>query len=73
MPSRLAVEDAIATLDRAEQARKWQALNRESVERAWIIPTFFTRSQNLSGGKVGPIYRWPAYASWPYGVMYVMP
>ena len=65
------VQGALATLDRAEQARKWQALNREAVERGWVIPTFFTRSQNLAGPKVGPIYRWPAYASWPYGVMYV--
>ena len=65
------VQDALATLDRAQQAVKWQALNREAVRRGWIIPTFFTRSQVLAGTKVGPIYRWPAYASWPYGVMFV--
>ena len=65
------VRDALATLDRAKQAGKWQALNREAVERGWIIPTFFGRSQVLAGTKVGPIYRWPAYSSWPYGVMFV--
>ena len=67
------VQAAIATLDRAEQARKWQALNREAVQRGWIIPSFFPRTQTLAGPKVGPIYRWSAYGSWPYGVMYVVP
>jgi peptide/nickel transport system substrate-binding protein len=65
------IQNAMATLDRPERATRWQALNREAVERGWIIPTFFTRSQVMAGTKVGPIYRWPAYASWPYGVMYV--
>jgi peptide/nickel transport system substrate-binding protein len=67
------IADALATLDRAEQATKWQALDKEAVQKAWIIPTFFTYSQNLTGGKVGPIYRWPAYGSWPYAIMYVTP
>jgi peptide/nickel transport system substrate-binding protein len=68
-----AIADANATLDRQEQALKWQALDKQAVENAWIIPTFFGYSQNLSGGKVGPIYRWPAYGSWPYAIMYVTP
>ena len=67
------IQDALATLDRQEQALKWQALDKEAVEKAWIIPTFFGYSQNLTGGQVGPIYRWPAYGSWPYGIMYVNP
>lgn len=67
------IQDALATLDRQEQALKWQELDKQAVENAWIIPTFFGYSQNLSGGKVGPIYRWPAYGSWPYGIMYVTP
>jgi len=37
----------------------------------YVIPTFFGLSQTLAGTKVGPIYRWAAYGSWPYGVMYV--
>jgi peptide/nickel transport system substrate-binding protein len=67
------IQEANATLDRDAQAKLWQALDKEAVQKAWIIPTFFTYSQNLSGGKVGPIYRWPAYGSWPYGIMYVTP
>lgn len=65
------IDDALATLDRAEQAKKWQALDKQAILNAWIIPTFFGYSQNMAGGKVGPIYRWPAYGSWPYAIMYV--
>jgi peptide/nickel transport system substrate-binding protein len=65
------IEEALGTLDREEQAKLWQALDKEAVEKAWIIPTFFTYSQTMGGGQVGPIYRWPAYGSWPYGIMYV--
>jgi peptide/nickel transport system substrate-binding protein len=77
------VEDALVTLDRAEQATKWQALDKEAISHAWVIPTFFGRSQTIAGTKVGAtasadlsaaagIYRWPAYGSWPYGTMYVV-
>lgn len=76
-----AVEDALTTLDRAEQATKWQALDKEAAQKVWTIPTFFGRSQTIAGTKVGatssadltvasPIYRWPAYGSWPYGVLF---
>ena len=68
-----AVEDALTTLDRDEQARKWQALNRMAVEQAWVIPTFFGLSQTIAGTKVAPVYRWPAYSSWPYAEMFVTP
>jgi peptide/nickel transport system substrate-binding protein len=72
-PFNAAIDDAMATTDRVAQAAKWQALNRQAVENAWVIPTFFSRSQTIAGTRVGPVYRWPAYSSWPYGAMYVTP
>jgi peptide/nickel transport system substrate-binding protein len=66
------VQDAIATTDRAAQAAKWQALDKQAVQSGWIVPTFFGRSQTLAGDKLGPIYRWPAYGSWPYAQIYVV-
>ena len=66
------VEAAQAELDRAKQATLWQALNKEAAENVYAIPTFFGLSQTLAGNKVGPIYRWSAYGSWPYGDMYVV-
>jgi peptide/nickel transport system substrate-binding protein len=66
-----AVDAANAELDRTKQAGLWQAINKQSAEEMWHIPTFFGLSQTIAGTKVGPIYRWSAYGSWPYGEMYV--
>lgn len=68
-----AIDDAFATLDRAEQARKWQALNRRAVENAWVIPTIFRHWYRLAGTNVGPVYQWPAFSSWPYAEMGITP
>ena len=43
------------------------------MQNVYVIPTFFGLSQTIAGNKVGPIYRWPAYGSWPYGDMFVKP
>lgn len=66
-----AVEDALATLDRTQQARKWQDLNRRAIENAWVIPTYGGRDLRLAGSRVAPIYQWPAFHSWPYPEMRV--
>ena len=67
------IKDAVETLDRAQQATKWQALNKEAVQKGWIVPTFFGKSQTMVGTKIGtvtgPIYRWPGQGSLPYGVI----
>jgi peptide/nickel transport system substrate-binding protein len=71
-----AINDAIGTLDRAQQATKWQALNKEAVQKVFIIPNVFTLGQVMAGTKitaVGGLYKWPAYGSWPYAQVYVMP
>ncbi len=67
------VDAALTELDRATQATLWQALNKEASENVYVIPTFFGLSQTIAGTKVGPVYRWAAYGSWPYGEMSVLP
>ena len=62
---------ASTELDRAKQATMWQELNKEAAEQMWIIPTRFGRDQRLAGTKIGPVYSWPAYGSWPYAEMYI--
>jgi peptide/nickel transport system substrate-binding protein len=66
------VQDALTTLDRAEQATKWQELNQFAAEQAWVIPTRFTLSQVIAGTNVAPTYSWPPYGSWPYAEMYLI-
>ena len=68
-----AVDSALTELDRPTQMKKWQDLNKLSAESVHTLPTFFGLSQTIGGTKVGPLYRWAAYGSWPYGEMYVTP
>lgn len=65
------VDAALTELDRAKQQKLWQALNKKAAENVYTLPTFFGLSQTIGGTKVGPLYRWAAYGSWPYGEMYV--
>lgn len=67
------VATAQQTLDRTAQEGLWQALNKKATENVFAIPTFFGVAQDLAGTKVGGLYRWPAYGSWPYGQLYVTP
>lgn len=66
-----AVNANLGEIDRAAQAAEWQRLNALSVERMYVIPTFFGLAQNIAGDKVGNLYRWGPYGSWPYGILYV--
>ena len=67
-----AIQDALTTTDRAEQATKWQTLNTQVAAKAYIIPTFFGLAQNIAGDHVGNLYRWAAYGSWPYAQLYAI-
>jgi len=47
----------------------WPELNTEASRLMLTIPTRFGRDQRMAGTKVGPVYSWPAYGSWPYAAM----
>lgn len=66
------INEAFAQTDRAKQALLWQDLNKYATENVFAIPTFFGKSQTIAGDKVGPIYRWAAYGSWPYAELYAV-
>jgi peptide/nickel transport system substrate-binding protein len=66
-----AVHANLGQTDRQLQATEWQRLNALAGERMFAIPTFFGLTQNLAGDKVGNLYRWGPYGSWPYGILYV--
>lgn len=66
-----AVHANLGQTDRALQAAEWQRLNSLTVERMFVIPTFFGLAQNIAGDGVGNLYRWGPYGSWPYGILYV--
>ena len=66
-----AVADALTTMDRQQQALKWQALDQQASDQAFVIPTFWGLQQTIAGNHVGNLYRWPAYGgTWPYAQLY---
>lgn len=67
------VQTALRELDHATQAKMWQDLNKEAMERVFVIPTTFGLNQVMGGNKVGSLYQWAPYGSWPYAELYVMP
>ncbi len=66
-----AVADALTTMDRQQQALKWQALDQQASDQAFVIPTFWGLQQTIAGNHVGNLYRRPAYGgTWPYARLY---
>ncbi len=64
------VAAAQVQLDRNTQATEWHELSKYAAEQMWVVPTRFGRDQRLAGTKVGPIFSWSAYGSYPYPIMY---
>ena len=68
----LAESDAAKVItDRAEQAKAWQALSKQSMELALALPTRFGKEQRIVGSKIGGAYIWGPYGSWPYASLSV--
>jgi len=67
------VDAAKVNGDRQAQAKQWQELNTSAMQDGAILPTRFGKDQRMAGTAVGKdvIYLWPAYGSWPYGIMWV--
>jgi peptide/nickel transport system substrate-binding protein len=72
------VDDAKGMTNRDDQAKAWKALNKESMQNAWLIPRLFGRQQRLAGSKIGMAsgkdgnpYFWAPYGSWPYAELFV--
>ncbi|WP_088287088.1 ABC transporter substrate-binding protein [Kineosporia sp. A_224] len=73
-----AVDDAKTTLDRNEQAKKWQELNKQAVQLGLIIPTRFGKEQEIFGSKVktasfgGKPYINPAFGGPSWNDLYLV-
>ncbi len=66
------VSAAMVELNRETQATMWHELSKEAAQKMWVVPTRFGRDQRLAGTKVGPIFSWSAYGSFPYPIMYAV-
>jgi peptide/nickel transport system substrate-binding protein len=73
------VNDALSETDRTKQATMWQALNKEAMAQAWVVPTLFEKDLRMAGSKVksasgkdGQLYIGGSAGNWPYNDMYVV-
>jgi len=66
------LQAALKILDRTEQGKAWQELNKEAMQNAWVIPHLFGKAQSFWGSKIGNGYLWDAYGSLAFGDLYVM-
>lgn len=65
------LQDALKILDRTEQGKAWQELNKEAMENAWVIPQTFSKDQSIWGSKIGNGYLWFPYGSLAFGDLFV--
>jgi len=60
------VAAAMQTTNRAQQAKQWQALNAQAMQRGLAVPKLFSNLQRLQGSKINNVYIWAPYGSYPY-------
>jgi peptide/nickel transport system substrate-binding protein len=57
------LQEALKILDRTEQGKAWQELNKVAMQNAYAIPHLFGKAQALWGSKIGNGYMWFPYGS----------
>ncbi len=65
------LQEALSILDRTEQGKAWQELNKVAMENAWVIPQNFSKDQSIWGSKIGNGYLWFPYGSLAFGDLFV--
>lgn len=65
------LKSANGATNRATQAGFWQKMNQYAMDQAWIIPTFFTKTQRMWGSNIGGNYQWAPYGSYAYNDIYL--
>ncbi|MSZ87120.1 MAG: hypothetical protein F2718_05595, partial [Actinobacteria bacterium] len=66
-----AVDVAMKTTDRAKQAAMWKALDVKAMERMWILPTNYGKSQYIWGKGVGGAFFWQPQGTLAWGKLYI--
>ena len=59
------------TTDRAKQAAMWKALDKTAMERMWILPTTYGKSQYIWGKGIGGAFFWAPQGTLAWGKLYI--
>ena len=66
------MDEALAQTDRAAQAELWKKANQYALDQVWAIPSWFGRSQEFRGSKIGGGYLWYPFGSHDFASLYVI-
>jgi len=66
-----AVDVAMKTTDRKKQSDMWKALDKKAMERMWILPTNYGKSQYIWGKGVGGAFFWQPQGTLAWGKLYI--
>lgn len=65
------LKSANGATNRATQSGFWIKMNQFAMDQAWVIPTFFTKTQRIWGSNIGGNYQWAPYGSYAYNDVYL--
>ena len=65
------VDIALATTDRAKQAKMWKELSQYAMDQYWIIGPIFQKGQDEWGSKVGGVFFWVPQGTFSFPTLYV--
>ena len=57
--------------DREKQGKEWAALNKFAMDRMWIIPGTFSKTQEIWGSGIGGAYFWEPQGALSFGDLYL--
>jgi peptide/nickel transport system substrate-binding protein len=61
----------LAEPDRVKQGKEWAALNKFVMDRMWIIPGTFSKTQEIWGSGIGGAYFWEPQGALSFGDLYL--
>lgn len=61
----------LAEPDRVKQGKEWAALNKFVMDRMWVIPGTFSKTQEIWGSGIGGAYFWEPQGALSFGDLYL--
>ena len=65
------VKKNLTETNRKKQGQEWAALNQYAIDRQWVLPSFFTKTQEVWGSGIGGVYFWEPQGTFGFGELYV--
>jgi peptide/nickel transport system substrate-binding protein len=67
------IDQALRTVDRDRQGRRWAAINQTAVEEGLVVPLAFLRDQRVWGSAVRNVFHWAPYGTFSWGDLAAVP